>query len=60
MASVIPRKKALIPSIPGFTEESIPGLGTAENGMKKLVLQKILLQQTKETACFFVRDKLRN
>ncbi len=27
-------------------EESIPRLGAEENGMKKLVLQKILLQQT--------------
>jgi hypothetical protein len=46
MASVIPWKKLLIPRHPRFTEESIPRLGTEENGMKKLVLQPTLLQQT--------------
>ncbi len=33
MASIIPRKKVLIPR---FTEESIPKLRTAETGMKKI------------------------
>jgi hypothetical protein len=41
--SVIPRKKCSFRVIPRFTEESIPRLGTEENGMKQLVLQKILL-----------------
>ncbi len=53
MVSVIPRKKVLIPR---FTEESIPKHGscdgTERNDMKKLVLQKTLLQQTVLTACF--------
>ncbi len=38
--------------IPRFTEESIPRLRTEGNGMEKLVLQKILLQQT-----VFFRDR---
>jgi hypothetical protein len=46
MASVIPRKKVLIPGHSRFAEESILRLGTEENGMKKLILQKILFQQT--------------
>jgi hypothetical protein len=58
MGSVIPRKKVFIPR---FTEESIPRLGTEGNGMKKLVLQKILLQQTEYTRQHvFVGDMLRN
>ncbi len=50
-ASVIPRSKGSFGGIPRFTEESIPKLGKEGNGMKKLVLQKILLQQTELTAC---------
>ncbi len=56
MVFVIPRKKVVIPSL---MEESIPKLGTERSDMKKLVLQKILLQQTELAACF-CRDMLRN
>jgi hypothetical protein len=38
-----------------FTAESIPKLGTERNDMKKLVLQKILLQKTVVTVCFLPR-----
>jgi hypothetical protein len=51
MASVILRKKLLIPRHPRFTEESIPRLGTEENGIKKLLLQTNLLQQTDTCFC---------
>ncbi len=41
MVSIIPRKKVLIPR---FTEESIPRLGTEENGMKKISFTKIFVR----------------
>ncbi len=45
--SIFRRRKWSFWGIPRFTEESIPRLRTEGNGMKKkLVLQKILLQQT--------------
>ncbi len=52
-------RKCSFRGIPKFTEETIPKLGTEGNGMKKFVLQKILLQQTELTACFCPRH-LRN
>jgi hypothetical protein len=56
MVSVIPRKKALIPRHSKFTTELIPRLGTAGNGMKKLVLQKIMLQQTCAVCTMFLSE----
>jgi hypothetical protein len=51
--SIFRRRKWSFWGIPRFTEESIPRLRTEGNGMKKkLVLQKILLQQT-----VFFRDR---
>ncbi len=54
------RRKCSLRGIPRFMEESILKLGREGSGMKKLVLQKILLQQTELSSCFFVRDMLRN
>ncbi len=51
-ASVFPRNKVLIPRHSEIYGEHIPKLGTEGNGMKKFVLQKILLQQTELIACF--------
>jgi hypothetical protein len=49
MASLIPQKKVLIPrhyEVYGRVNDLIPRLETEENGIKLLVLQKILHQQT--------------
>jgi hypothetical protein len=46
MASVIPRKKVLIPRRFEVYGRVNSESGTEENGMKKVFLQKILLRQT--------------
>ncbi len=48
---LIPRRSEVY----GRVNDSIPRLGTEENSMKKLSLQKILQQQTEKTACFCQR-----
>ena len=50
-----PGSKCSFRGIPRFTEVSITKLGREWNYMKKLELQKILLQQTELRACFRAR-----